>query len=353
MANNQEKKAEASSDEEMANEPLPPDFFEREQMAQKLVKVVTNLHACDVSPLIIHGPWGSGKSVYASRIIEILKGEAYSKTIKTLYWNASESDYLQNPLTAFVAFLYNYVPADKEEEYQGNAIKLCMHATVAAIGEMLNGVAANTTGINCKEIVKAAENAIDSDIKHVNPEYIQFISFLNKSKEASLRIKAAQALIRTAAEGKNIIIIVDELDRCKPIFTLKLFEEIKHLFSMDFCKFILVLNKDSLTSSVASLYGLSNYDADFYLGKYSKIEFALPLLMPSSGKDCNLIYFKKLLAEKGHKVLSYSPLLEDFVSHYTRYRNVHLREIEKVSKTIKIFDFLDVRGVRSSNNIYF
>lgn len=330
---------------------LPDDIFNRKDISQKMAKVITTLPSADVSPLIIHGPWGSGKSIHAKRIIQTLKEAPYSNDVTAVYWDAAKSDYITDPLMAFVAHLYKSVPIEKEEEYRGNAIMLCLKALTSATGEMLNQVTASTTGVDLKEVAKVAKDTIDNDINQNNPAYAQFISFLEASKTEQNRIAAAELLIKTVANRKKLVIVVDELDRCRPDFALRMIENIKHLFStIDDCRFILVLNKDTITASVSSFYGLSKNDAEYYISKYTKIEFQLPLFVPGIGQNCNLFYFNHLLKQETDGIIANNGLIASFVSIYSHYRNIHLREIEKVVKNIKLIATLYHDDLHASNH---
>ena len=69
-------------------------------------------------------------------------------------------------------------------------------------------------------------------------------------------------------QGFPLVIIVDELDRCRPSYAVEVIEKIKHLFSTRNVVFILSVNSSELQKSIKSIYG--DIDAKSYLTKFCK-----------------------------------------------------------------------------------
>ena len=72
---------------------------------------------------------------------------------------------------------------------------------------------------------------------------------------------------------KPLVFIVDELDRCKPEFAIRLIERIKHFFDIPKVVFVLAINKSQLEESINSFYGFSS-EAN-YLEKFIDITVLL------------------------------------------------------------------------------
>ncbi len=77
--------------------------------------------------------------------------------------------------------------------------------------------------------------------------------------------------------NSNKIIIIDELDRCRPTFSVELLEAIKHLFDVEGLIFVFLINKDQLSESVKNMYGEVN-KGEGYFKKFFDINFRLPEL---------------------------------------------------------------------------
>lgn len=78
-------------------------------------------------------------------------------------------------------------------------------------------------------------------------------------------------------EFKYKLIIVDELDRCRPDFAVEVLETIKHIFNVKGLIFLFMINKNLLNKSVETPYGNIN-DNEEYFKKFFDIEFTLPKL---------------------------------------------------------------------------
>ena len=89
--------------------------------------------------------------------------------------------------------------------------------------------------------------------------------------------KALENLVEfTAQDGKPLIFIIDELDRCNPRFAVKVLERVKHLFSVPNIVFILSIDKTQLCHSICGYYGSDNLNAEEYLKRFIDIEYKLP-----------------------------------------------------------------------------
>ena len=88
-------------------------------------------------------------------------------------------------------------------------------------------------------------------------EYEEYISNLNKVKKILEKVTA----------NTKIIIMIDELDRCKPIFAIKLLETIKHLFNVKNMSFIFALDMTQLSYSIKKIYG-TEIDASGYICRF-------------------------------------------------------------------------------------
>ena len=72
-----------------------------------------------------------------------------------------------------------------------------------------------------------------------------------------------------------LMILIDELDRCRPSYAIALIEVAKHLFDADHIVFVLAVNRTQLAHSIRALYG-DRFDAPGYLRRFFDIDFTLP-----------------------------------------------------------------------------
>ena len=79
----------------------------------------------------------------------------------------------------------------------------------------------------------------------------------------------------SARKGNPLVVMIDELDRCRPSYAVELLEVAKHLFSVDRIVFVLAVNRSQLVHSITALYG-TDFDAHGYLRRFFDVDFRLP-----------------------------------------------------------------------------
>jgi hypothetical protein len=96
------------------------------------------------------------------------------------------------------------------------------------------------------------------------------------------------------SERLPLVIIVDELDRCRPPFAVQLLEKIKHLFNVPAIVFVIAVDKGQLGHSIKSMYG-QGMDVGGYLRRFIDLDFSLP--KPDTRSFCNAQFAKFGLTE--------------------------------------------------------
>ena len=74
--------------------------------------------------------------------------------------------------------------------------------------------------------------------------------------------------------GNKLIIFVDELDRCKPTFAIKLLERVKHYFTNENVIFVFSVNGKELQHTVKRFYG-EQFGATRYLDRFFDVTVSL------------------------------------------------------------------------------
>lgn len=77
--------------------------------------------------------------------------------------------------------------------------------------------------------------------------------------------------------GNRLVIFIDELDRCRPDFAVKLLERIKHYFVDEQITFVFSVNLEELSNTVRHFYGES-FNAGRYLGRFFDLIIKLHLV---------------------------------------------------------------------------
>ena len=116
-----------------------------------------------------------------------------------------------------------------------------------------------------------------------------------------------ELLQKIATDKKPLIIVVDELDRCRPDYALSVLEIVKHFFNVKNVHFVLGVNLRALENSVEARYG-TGIDANNYLKKFIHIKTSFPDKLGERGRiDPLEEYFKTLSKEM--------KLDENFIDH--------------------------------------
>ncbi|MDP5199908.1 P-loop NTPase fold protein [Flavobacterium sp. DG2-3] len=229
--------------------------------------------------LAINNKWGSGKTTF----VRMWEQELKNKSFQTLYFNAWENDFENNPLTALVGELKKLTKKDEEPKFQDvlkNAAILSKHIgpiLVQAIAEKYFDTS------NLKDSIgKITEGIADIFEKDVD-NYIE-----KKNGIADFR-KSLSEFIANSCNDRPLVFIIDELDRCRPNYAVLILEQIKHFFSVPNIVFILAIDKVQLGNAVCGVYGSEKIDSDEYLRRFIDIEYNIP---EPSGADFSLYLYE-------------------------------------------------------------
>ena len=247
----------------------------------------------------INAPWGSGKTFFTQMLLSYLEGnwekpdldgEEKSKAVQgtgtdapsdadkryeVVYYDAWKNDFWDN---AFEPLFDNLIKSSPIKQKAANEDVLKMYKSIGKIialgikGFLSKKIEDNFDSgvldeIN-EEAAKVWNNASDSDyqIEETFPEYVLF-----KKAIECLKTYLSDAVKAT----EKLVIIIDELDRCKPTFAVQTLEIVKHLFNVKGLVFILALDMDQLSHSVKVVYG-NGFDATGYLERFFNYLTILP-----------------------------------------------------------------------------
>lgn len=300
------------------------DLLERRENAQFLYNLVIQkykkYHSKEGSSALcfaLDADWGAGKSFFIDR---------WSKDVEifehpTIHFDAWANDLSDDPLIGFLASLKRElqpwidrkplepkIRANIQLKFN-NVLQQAKTAAFPAIGTLLAGLATRYAGQAFKElpeiwneagqksdysetaketdasnepevgagpnpkmdaaISKSVDKFFESALKtHTNKQ--QAIGNLKKSLEDLIDYLQQQQLI-----SPPFFIFIDELDRCRPDYAIRLLEGMKHLFNARGVCFVVSTNLKQLSSSVKAVYG-SEFDAYRYLKKFFSFEYSLP-----------------------------------------------------------------------------
>ncbi|WP_415894914.1 P-loop NTPase fold protein [Neptuniibacter sp. PT34_22] len=306
--------------------------------------------------------WGVGKTSF----VKMLQADMENNT-PFIYFDAYKSDYHHDPITALAGEIYEKakeleLPHDgamsKVAEAFRKLPKLSLSSGVSTLLRISAILLAKQLG---EDDLASAANAIaiagdlNKDLKEIQTELsVQNVHVENyaSEKKALDEIKislkklaedlvSASSLSSDIASSKNIVFVIDELDRCRPDYALSMLEAIKHLFLVPNIVFILVTNQAQLAASIQGVHG-SKFDASLYLEKFIGINIALEPI----GADFGEADVFNFLANHYEKLdVSYSAVDVQKLSKIVINEKVNVRHLTKIIITLGV--------LKLSDNLYF
>ena len=212
------------------------DDFGYNDFGKNMVRFFKNQE--DPYVVMLSGEWGSGKTIFRKK----LAGEFRKKhqDIIVLEFDAFAYDYMKD---AFLAITSQLLKDPKFEKLKDVTVKL---GTALSIG-------LNIFGVPSKDIGKIIKQHYE------------------KEQSDDEVIKEFRDKLEKITKENKLVIIIDELDRCRPDFSLSLLEIIKHFFNIPNIHFLLVANKEQLCNSIEHCYGCKTDQAEKYLEKFYDI----------------------------------------------------------------------------------
>lgn len=285
--------------------PTPTDFWvgdylKRSGEAKYLTKYLAARYHVKKSEegfvLAVNGEWGLGKSFMIERWNKELEHAGHP----VVMFNSWENDFTPEPLVAFVAELnsalskqFDRLPiAEELRKSWLKKAKAVLVPTLKVVGmaalkrgagvgideitNLYNGSETNVGDANeedssfdTKEIAEKLAKAVDDELKSHSNVKSAIIDF--KSRLGSLvKYLEGQSQVQLP-----IFVFIDELDRCRPDYAIKLLEGIKHLFGVPGIHFIVATNLSELAHSVRAVYG-EKFSAERYLKRFFDMEYSLP-----------------------------------------------------------------------------
>lgn len=219
------------------------------EFAQKFKTEILNMETPRV--IALEGGYGIGKTYFITRFCEYLKKTNFAgdEPITAIYLNLWESDYIISPFPVIASkIISELVPGQELKE----SIEL------KAI-EITNNL-----------LKFGAKLALNADIGNVLPNLKQNKDDINAFKKDLIKLIG----------NKKTVLIVDELDRCKPDYAVKTLEAIKHFFDIDGLIVILTTRIDFMDSICGAYYGQPKCDlvGEGYIQKFVHWQRDLNLL---------------------------------------------------------------------------
>lgn len=276
-------------------------------------------HSNSMNSIALDGRWGSGKTFFvkqcallinaknslsnidentAKDILEIteqsnsFEGLTDNKLL-AVYFDAWENDSNEDPVLSLIYRIVQQLIL-KTDGFDLNHLAHIL----GTIGDAITGRPI-TTVFECLN----ERNILDEIRKHEDLE-----TTIKKFFEVVLFEKAEQ-----------LIIFVDELDRCRPSYAVQLLERIEHYFINDRITFVFSVNLEQLQHTIKNFYG-NDFDACRYLDRFFDLRVSLPQVNMEK-------YYRSLKLFDSTRIV-------DVLKHIQKNYNLSLRELCKINDVV-------------------
>lgn len=342
------------------------DQLERAQTGTALSELVQRIE----EPMVIalDGGWGTGKSFFLQCWVgQHLKDEKHHA--QTVYFDAFKHDFIDEPLISLMGVIEDRFD---DEHVKDRTLKNRFAGTVKVAKKLLKPglrIGAGVMSYGLSEVAVAAigtekvdttvDSMVDAGVKRIGAEASSAIDDLWENEAGRWRAmeEFRESLVKLTAPDlplpdktdkgqqddaennthlpKKLVIVIDELDRCRPDYALSLLEIIKHFFDVPHVHFVLGANMRELQNSVSARYG-AGIDAALYLQKFVTLTMRLPEhLNGGRGRGVAERYFEQM-SLKMELEIGLVNIVQEITSWIKEPNVISLRGFERLVSVLAI-----------------
>lgn len=287
--------------------------------------------------IAVDSAWGTGKSYLVELLHESMNGENDYTTVK---YNAWKNDYCSDAFSPLFYDILRNSAFDLSPDII-DSVESIVKAFVKDAYDMTVTKVAKTIGVT------ATLEATEEEFKKVLLLDIPILKKINHERASFEEFKTylAEGLEKS---NKHLVVIVDELDRCKPTFAIKTLEIAKHLFDVTNITFVFALDIEQLSHSIKCVYG-QDMDAAGYLCRF----FDYITKMPSADVGVYIENGLKDILQEFPNTIDIEQIKSYFLELYKAY-NLSLRDLDTLLQSYKILlgYFLHKYKVMGAHYIY-
>lgn len=356
------------------------DEFDRKSIAEKVIKLLDA--EMDFCPMAIDGGWGTGKTEFCHKLINLIKEQdarrqkaaqeaaadaaravenaedtadavAQADTVArsatdgeqtaaqaaalpperaVIYLDAFASETVDDPLLCILAAIRDEFP---DEETRKEIRQRVMSVMKMGWKVLLKALAAHLLKQDGEGIWTELTDAAQDGANDLIDRTVD--SLLDQYAHAQQNIEALQETIAKATAQRPILFFIDELDRCRPDFALSILELVKHVFDIPGIKFIFVANLEQLKAAIRKRYG-QDVDADVYLEKFVKMEIGLSSHTNARKHLHNsIVLFERYAKKYGLVQVEQQYFVRELIRALIIKHNISLRSVQKIIRLIEVY----------------
>ncbi|WP_405376329.1 P-loop NTPase fold protein [Pseudobutyrivibrio sp.] len=226
--------------------------------------------------IALDGGWGAGKTIFTKQVKIILDSmnstsqlyeSEIAKSIRAV-WTEKIGEDEYDSLNSFSTVYYDAWSHDNADD---PLLSLVYEIMKTGAGDKI-GHNVDWTNILASIGEDITELKISNLIKELKGEDY-FANIKNKESVDDMVSTFLDSLIKE--RGNKLVVFVDELDRCAPIYAVRLLERVKHFFNHDNVIFVFSMNISELESVIKNCYG-AEYNSSRYLDRFFDLRISLP-----------------------------------------------------------------------------
>lgn len=301
------------------NDKVIYDYFKEDLIGRNksVIKFINYLNAINTNcSIAIDGRWGSGKTIFVKECQMIINqlndfipsNEEINNEDLKLNIRCSTENHMELDIKPQIAIYYDAWENDDEDPILSLLYEICRTPYC------------DSNFFKTRNIIDIANEIC----KLVNGKDFSNLFESLKGDDNLTSVKQSKGLKELIndffnsllpEQGERLVVFIDELDRCKPSFSVEFLEKIKHYFCNDKITFVFSINSEELQHTIKKYYGES-FDGYKYLSKLFDLYIELP--------KANLTNYYHALNLKNESKSAH--FIIDSV--FTKY-NFQLREIRK------------------------
>lgn len=254
------------------------DLFQRKPYAEFLKNLILscdNYHRDDdvkAYAIALDSPWGTGKSIFLEKFEAMLEQDCQDQ-LRVVHYNAWENDFWDNAFEPFADAIFSHPLfssplADQTEASAGKKLGDALkHLVVSFAKKRIDDY------FDSPEMMKALESAAGAvkaatsqNTTIISPAYSIYKSNLEAMQDAMEKV-LDEAGTKGSTQKVKLVIVIDELDRCRPTFAIETLEIVKHVMDVTNIVYLFALDVQQLGAAVKQVYG-AEIDATSYLMRF-------------------------------------------------------------------------------------
>lgn len=302
----------------------------REGIGETLTSIV---HSIDLGGTIaLTGEWGSGKTTF----LRMWKQSLEDKQYPVVLLNAWETEWAEDPLIAVIACIRRSCGQKEALDDLLCIAKEFVQQPRQMIRSIVKASIDNHIGDVSQSIEELTGQAFEKAVNSFDGKEKSMVS-LKENLE-----KLAWNVNQESSDEMPLVFIIDELDRCRPDYAVRMLEILKHFFVVKNIVFVCAVDKKHLEDSICGFYGSEKIKASEYLRRFFDLEISIPL--PDYTKFCEHLYDYYELnvffeSEKRQAYPIFKKNAEDFkwfLSSLGIKKGLSLRQLERITAFTKL-----------------